>query len=333
MRSRIVVLVAFAACTRPNPDYCDETRSCPEGLVCDVATHVCVSVENEPPSVVSTTPMDGAAGVPPDTTIVITFSEPMDQSSVEAAWLSADLPGDQVSFSWNTTGDTLTVIPSQPLPIATGTGLDPSMLNAIGITYALTTQATDVAGNALATQVIAQFSTIRRFTHDVGNIDALTQSVVNDNTVIEPASGGVGDSHFADTYFRVFASFNLPDLPPGATLQQAELRAAQDRVTGVPYAKLGTLKAQHVTFSSFDVNTFSATPLATIGDFSTTPVLETKSINVTTNVIDDYVNAGTRSARSQYRLEFPIGTNNDGMIDTAFFERSSFTLRLIYDVE
>ncbi len=47
MRTRFaigVVVAAFAttSCTRPNPDYCDDSAMCTNGLVCDLSKHECV---------------------------------------------------------------------------------------------------------------------------------------------------------------------------------------------------------------------------------------------------------------------------------------------------
>ena len=288
-----------------------------------------------PPTVVSTMPANNAAGVRADATIVVQFSKAMDQTSVQSAWTSADLPTANVMFSWNANGDTLTVTPNQPLPVAMGTGLNPSTVTATRIMYSIAATAKDTMGQPLASALAVQFTTIRLMTHDVGIIDALTQSVVNDGTVISPPSGGVGDSNFANTFFRVFVSFSLPALPAGATLERAELSGGQTTMSGLPYSVLGgNLKAQHVNFAAFDINTFSATPLGVspIGDFSTNGVVETKRLAVTPRVMDDYANAAARGNRSQYRLEFPTGTNGDGTRDIAFFTRTSFILKLTYTV-
>ncbi|HEY5923906.1 MAG TPA: Ig-like domain-containing protein [Kofleriaceae bacterium] len=284
-----------------------------------------------PPTVVSTMPANAAAGVKPDAKIVVTFSKPMDQASVLAAWTSADLPTSQAQFAWNSAGDTLTVTPSQPLPVATGSGLDPTTVTALEITYSIAASATDTTDKPLTASLAVKFTTVKRMTHDIANIDALTQSVANDGTVISPSSGGVGKSNFTNVFFRVFASFQLPTLVAGATVETAQLVGRQETVTGAPYTKLGNLKAQHVNFAQFDANTFAATPLGNpIGDFSTNATVEQKSLDVTAQVRDDYANSAARGGRSQYRLEYPLGTNNDGVRDIAFFTRTAFALRLTY---
>jgi hypothetical protein len=284
-----------------------------------------------PPTVVSTVPANMATGVKPDATIVVTFSKAMDQASVQAAWTSADLPAAQVAFAWNGAGDTLTVTPSQPLPVATGAGLNPSTVTPREITYSIAATATDTTSKPMTAALAVKFTTIRRMIHDVANIDALTQSVFNDGTVVSPPSGAVGKSNFMNVFSRVFASFQLPQLPGGATLESALLTGPQESTTGSPYTKLGNIKAQHVNFAQFDANTFAATPIGNvIGDFSTTLTVETKMLAVTAAVLDDYANSAARGGRSQYRLEFPLGTNNDGVRDFAYFTRTAFALRLTY---
>src|SRR6185503_16145953 len=102
------------------------------------------------PAVAMVTPPDGAAGVRADAAIVIAFNERMDTASVEAAWTSADLPAAAVAFAWNAAGDTLTVTPSAPLVLATGTGEDPTTVAAHAYAFGLAATATDVSGMALA---------------------------------------------------------------------------------------------------------------------------------------------------------------------------------------
>ena len=58
------------------------------------------------PVVVSVVPADGARGVLPDAELVFTFSAAMDTSSVEAAYVSSELPAAQVTFTWSD-GDTV----------------------------------------------------------------------------------------------------------------------------------------------------------------------------------------------------------------------------------
>jgi Bacterial Ig-like domain len=308
-----------------------------------VAVVGCGSVKNStdggidgsltPPTILDVSPSNMATGVLPDAKVVVKFSKAMDQTATQTAWSSADLlPGD-VTFSWNAAGDTLTVTANQGLPVAEGTGLDPSTVTARRVTYSIGTGATDTGGRALAAPLAIEFTTVRRLSFDVAEIDALTQSVFNDGTVVNPPSGAVGASDFTNVFSRVFVSFQLPALPTGATLTAAVMSGTQESVSGAAYATLGAVKAQHVTFTALNATTFNAAPLFDIGDYSTTPTLEVKSIEVTDRVKDDYANSIARSGRSQYRLLFAVGTNNDSVKHFAFFTRTAFTLKLTYIVE
>src|SRR5262249_27872275 len=214
---------------------------------------------------------------------------------------------------------------------AEGTGLDPSTVTPRRVAYSIGTGATDTQGRALAAPLAIQFTTVRRLSFDVAEIDALTQSVFNDGTVVNPPSGAVGASDFTNVFSRVLVSFQLPALPTGATLTKAVMSGTQESVSGMVYATLGAVKAQHVTFTALGP-AFNAPPLFDIGDYSTNATLEVKSIEVTDRVIDDYANSIARSGRSQYRLLFAVGTNNDGVKHFAFFTRTAFTLKLTYIV-
>ncbi len=93
------------------------------------------------PSVISVSPMNDQRGVAADATIEIVFDTPMDPSSVAAAWSSPDLePGTGVvTFGWDAAGTTLTVTPTAPLELATGRGLDPSVVAPRAYAFALDT--------------------------------------------------------------------------------------------------------------------------------------------------------------------------------------------------
>ena len=85
------------------------------------------------PYIVSTSPADGDSGVALNTPVVITFSEPMDTTSI----MGYAIPTDHYSLSWSTAGDTLTLTPGTPYDYNT--------------TYSvIMTAATDTSGNNLS---------------------------------------------------------------------------------------------------------------------------------------------------------------------------------------
>ncbi len=85
------------------------------------------------------------AGVDPAATLTVTFSEPMDEGSVEQAFsLSPSIDG---AFSWNAAGTVLTFTPARALSAGTS------------YTVVITPGAKDLAGNSLGTVKTFTFST------------------------------------------------------------------------------------------------------------------------------------------------------------------------------
>lgn len=285
-----------------------------------------------PPTVLSTTPPDGAAGIDADASITIAFSEPMDQASVEAAWSSGDLPPDQVQFVWNDNSDTVTVIPDAPLPLAEGTGLDPSQVAPLQIDYTINTGARDLAGNELERPANVAFETRRRLTVDLAQLPSLTRTMRADAVVF--AEGAVtltsGDSS-ANLQMKIFASFEVPDFPAGAEIEVAELRGSQNSTINTPYV-LGDLEAFHINAATIDTNAFDGA-LAALGTFSDSEAAGARSLRVTSAFLDDLANRAVRGDRTQYRLEFPTETNSNGAADEARYAKSSFALAVTYLVD
>lgn len=101
-------------------------------------------LDNLRPSIVSITPDDGASGVDVVTSIRITFSEPMDRKSVEAAFdVSPVLAG---RFVWSQNDTVLTFIPDRALDYHTKYSL------------AMTTGSADRAGNRLRAIMSTNFT-------------------------------------------------------------------------------------------------------------------------------------------------------------------------------
>jgi len=94
-----------------------------------------IAQDTAPPVVSTKTPEQGAQGVELRPIIRVTFSEPMNQTATEAAFSTN--PSFTKTFSWDSSGQTLTVYPSEDLhPI------HPYVLS-------LSEGATDLAGNPL----------------------------------------------------------------------------------------------------------------------------------------------------------------------------------------
>ena len=107
-----------------------------------------LAVDATPPTVASTAPASGATGVSPAANVSVTFSEPMDAASVQAAFSlvrASDGAAAAGAFSWS--GNTLTFNP--------GADLAPST----EYTARIAATAKDKAGNALAAEHTWRFTT------------------------------------------------------------------------------------------------------------------------------------------------------------------------------
>jgi hypothetical protein len=283
------------------------------------------------PAVVSVTPADGAAGVRSGANITVVFDREMDADSVEAAWSSELLPAGAVTFSWNPAGDTLTVNPADPLPLAEGEGLDPDVVDPIAVAYAIGTGATDVEGNALAAALEVDFTTARRMTVELGRNGPLSGSQESDGGS-PPIAGDIfysGDTG-ANLGVRMLISFALPDLPDGAELVAATLSAEQVFASTNVFGVLGGgLEAVRVRFAQL-TGAYDAGDLGSLGIFSSSAADGTRSLPVTSAVRDDLADGVTYS---QFRFEFPLATDSDGLFDSLQFTRDSFALAMTYLVD
>jgi subtilisin len=110
-------------------------------------------IDGTAPAVTSFTPASGATGVATSTTVAVTFGEPMDRASAQAAFsLRRTSDGAAVAGSFSWSGNTMTFRPSTAL--AGGTGY----------TAAVSTGARDAAGTALAAEQVSTFTTAATLT-------------------------------------------------------------------------------------------------------------------------------------------------------------------------
>jgi methionine-rich copper-binding protein CopC len=140
------------------------------------------------PTIVSAAPGAGALNVPVNTNLEFTFSEPMDQAATEAAFSST--PAVTCVFTWNTRRTLMSCNPSVNLSFGT------AYMARIG------TGARDDAGNALAVQFQAAFTTA-----------AAPDTTHPTVTATTPTSGQVGVSR----YGNVIVTFSEP-MRQGATV-------------------------------------------------------------------------------------------------------------------
>lgn len=282
------------------------------------------------PEIVEVTPADGAGGVMPDAEIVVEFSRPMDEASVEAAWSSATLPAAAVSFAWNPAGDVLTVTPDDPLPVAEGSGENPGAVESIAIAFAIATSARDADGNALAEPLDVEFRTVRRLSLEVPYHVPLSDSRYSNDTANVGSETLFAGDDVDNQQIKMVVSFALPDLPPGALIDAAIFRSEHRGIFGEDaYQGLGDLRMIHVRFNGLAA-AFGAAGLGNQGVLSDDEQAGARSLSVTEAVADDYADD---RAYTQFRAEFPIPSDNDEAGEIAVFGRAEFELSLTYLVE
>ena len=283
------------------------------------------------PAVTSTQPAASASGVPENEKIHVTFSEPMDQASVEAAYTSTDLPAEQVTFAWNPAGTVLTITPASPLEYAEGTGTDPETVTPKTYTITIGAGASDLAGNTLAAPMELSFATRRRLLALFGlDTDLTCVTLANDSYTGTEIM--VGD-HMNGATYRSYLTFDLSTLPADAAIEKAQFQGRQHLTEGAPYS-MGPINVQHLTYPSTAVGTLNATLTMSVpGNLSVDATQEIKTIEVTSQVIDDVANRAARSDRSQYRLQINKATNEDPVTDRATFGKNTFVLGAIYVVD
>jgi hypothetical protein len=121
-------------------------------LAADSWSFITTDIEDvTPPTVVSTTPADGATNVPLDIVLQIEFSEPIDPASLSEGILMTPEPGDGI-MSWIDGGRTLNFDPDEPL-------LDNTAYSLIITEGAVR----DYAGNPLEELYSLQFTTAAAF--------------------------------------------------------------------------------------------------------------------------------------------------------------------------
>lgn len=119
---------------------------------------------------------------------------------------------------------------------------------------------------------------------------------------------------------RGFISFDIDEIPSGATITEASLKMYQVRVIGSPYSVGGVLEVDHLTYGdTLNGEDYSMAALlsgfATLSENKNTGWKETK---VTNAVKDDVANA---RSRSQFRIHFEIEVKSGDVAgDFVYFE-------------
>jgi hypothetical protein len=284
------------------------------------------STDTTPPTVVSIDPPDGAKGVKEDVSIVITFSEKMDQAATEFSYESLELPTSGVTFSWNTDGTVLTIKPNDLLDYAAGD--DPSIA---AKTYAINISrvAHDISGNSLS-EFNSSFSTLRVIVTSIyaeagqtGYIEDVGGDYLSGTNTTAVCVGDDG----LRSIMRGFFGFDLTSIPEGVNADEAKLIINKEGVVGTPYT-ISSVVLEHVSYPvplsdsgdrSYQYNTPVLSDLG-IFDSNASPTTGYLSSDVTSALQNDLINRVERGNRSQYRLR--LDTNNDDKTDCVQFTSS-----------
>ena len=112
-----------------------------------------VASDETPPTVTSTSPVNGAVGVPHGSVVTVTFSEPMSSSTINGSSILLKSFSNTVpvngTVTYNAATNTATFTPTNLLDDGTDQ------------TLTVTTGVTDVAGNALAANYVSTFTTVQ----------------------------------------------------------------------------------------------------------------------------------------------------------------------------
>nr|NQU90416.1 Ig-like domain-containing protein [Bacteroidota bacterium] len=154
------------------------------------------------PMVNSTDPLNNATGVERNKVVVLTFSEAMDPSTINSTTFTLNQGTTAVSGTVAYSGTTATFTPSNVLAASTT------------YTATITTGAKDLAGNALAANIVWSFTT-GGATSDLavvdlgaaGNYVILAKTAIN-NIPISAITGDLGLSPAATSYITGFALTN-----------------------------------------------------------------------------------------------------------------------------
>lgn len=140
------------------------------------------------------------------------------------------------------------------------------------------------------------------------------------NLDISAGNGQADDQDPSRSVVRGFFSFDLSGIPAGATIHGGELRLYQAQVEGDPYAKLGVLMLKTVDYGdSLDSGDFQAAELGsvTLGRQTAAGWYSVSSAEIATWV-QERLAAGR--SRIQFRLQFVVEEDGDGLVDLAKFE-------------
>jgi hypothetical protein len=285
--------------------------------------------DTTPPTLVDSSPSDGAIGAPREGSITLTFSEPMNKASVESAFFiavsSTSIAG---SFSWN--------------PAGTQAVFDPNTDFAYGTTvqWSLTNGATDLAGNTLSS-TSRTFRVVREFTAVLSRENGNQGLIYDINTSSNSATWPIGDDSQNKT-FRAGTSFMLYALDSqltritGATLSWPYINSCGTNCN--PFLSLGSFVIEPIYYGDSFVppNVWNTPPIGTPLRIDSENALGIDyfgycRVSVLPMVVDAWTNRASHSMRAQFRLRFETLTNNDSSADNLEIREPDLNLVITYE--
>ncbi|MEN9581865.1 MAG: Bacterial Ig-like domain [Pseudomonadota bacterium] len=278
------------------------------------------------PSVLQSSPDNGAVGIPLDAPLQLLFSQPMNTASVEAALSITDIAPESLTFTWDVEKTEVTVVINGGLDAVEV--IDPADLaSVVPLVYVakLEKSAMTESGTPMDQDLSVSFSTVRRVTVNLQPLANLTGSVRSDNTTFPPI--WTGDSAVGDAKYIGVSSFDLSQIAPGAFLGSARLKATQSVINGDPTEGMG---------SSFQVyrTEFDARVWSKVNDDLTKQnyiaaqlvVSDSLNLNVETEVASALAGA---SAQAQFAFAFGVASDLDGSADNLL--HSDVILTVVYE--
>lgn len=288
------------------------------------------------PTVVSTSPANGALGVAPGAAITVTFSEPMRQAAAQAAFQILTPSGFSGGlFSWNSTSTQLTYNP--PDDFVQGTPVQ----------FVITTAAEDLAGNTLAVNATRTFR-IKRVetknfyafgTTDVADKDPRAGHI-RTNGSCSSASVTTSNNAIGGDEAQGFMTFSLTPL---ASLSNVVIRSAILNVEQLGCGSLtggapidSPITLSHVDYgSTLTLGDCGASTLGSGNSTLTSSATPGRRFEIVSDEVrSDFATRVGRANRSQWRIHTTrTGTNNICVFATQNNATNHPFLRISYEFD
>lgn len=278
------------------------------------------------PTIVSITPSKAAKGVYKDANIVVTFSEPMNKASTQMAFQSTNIG--PVTFSWDATGKKMTINPNNDFQYTP---------NGQTYTYKITTTATDLAGNAIASDQSFKFKTMRELNKILYAEDDWNGYVTGAGKHTNGLNLYVGDTenNISIRSMMTFKTSDLPSVLKYTDIISAKLKINVSEIIGDPLRNLRTDKSQRsfflepITYTKpIGIGAYNATVDDEIGFFhpkgnpNKELAVGINESDITKVFRNDWKKRVKNGSKAQYRLAFPKAQDNNNNKDIVYVSSS-----------